>query len=103
MAQDYYKSLGVEKSASDGDIKKAYRKMAMKFHPDQNTDNPDAEEKFKEISHAYEVLKDKDKRAPMIVTAQRPLTGRWAAVWAAVAAKAAWAVSQTFLRKCSAI
>ncbi len=61
--QDYYSLLGVSKSATAEDIKKAYRKLAMKYHPDQNQDNKDAEAKFKEISEAYEVLKDDQKRA----------------------------------------
>jgi len=61
--QDYYKILGVEKSASADELKKAYRKLAMKYHPDQNKDNPEAEEKFKEINQAYDVLKDEQKRA----------------------------------------
>ncbi|MCD8570670.1 MAG: molecular chaperone DnaJ [Alphaproteobacteria bacterium] len=60
---DYYKTLGVDKTASADDIKKAYRKLAMKYHPDQNKDNKEAEAKFKEISHAYDVLKDEQKRA----------------------------------------
>ncbi|MCB1782778.1 MAG: molecular chaperone DnaJ [Alphaproteobacteria bacterium] len=61
--KDFYKTLGIEKSATADDIKKAYRKMAMKFHPDQNKDDPKAEAKFKEINEAYEVLKDEQKRA----------------------------------------
>jgi molecular chaperone DnaJ len=60
---DYYKTLGIEKGASADEIKKAYRKQAMKYHPDQNKDNKEAEEKFKEINAAYDVLKDDDKRA----------------------------------------
>ncbi len=60
--RDYYEVLGVEKSADDATIKKAYRKLAMQFHPDKNPDNKEAEEKFKEASEAYEVLSDKDKR-----------------------------------------
>ena len=60
---DYYKILGVDKTASADDIKKAYRKLAMKYHPDQNKDNKEAEAKFKEVSHAYDVLKDEQKRA----------------------------------------
>lgn len=63
MSKDFYKTLGVDKGASADDIKKAYRKLAMKYHPDQNKDNKDAEAKFKEINEAYDVLKDDQKRA----------------------------------------
>lgn len=63
MSQDYYQVLGVERNADDATIKKAYRKLAMKYHPDRNPDNKEAEEKFKEIGEAYEVLSDADKRA----------------------------------------
>ena len=61
--RDYYEVLGVEKNASEGEIKKAYRKLAMKYHPDQNPGDKAAEEKFKEINEAYEVLSDADKKA----------------------------------------
>ena len=60
--RDYYEVLGVEKSASKEDIKKAYRKLAIKYHPDRNAGNPEAEEKFKEATEAYEVLGDDKKR-----------------------------------------
>lgn len=60
--KDYYKILGVEKSATTDEIKKAYRKLAMKYHPDRNPDDKAAEEKFKEITEANEVLSDPDKR-----------------------------------------
>ena len=59
---DYYKVLGVEKKASQDEIKKAYRKLARRYHPDRNPDDPKAEERFKEISEAYDVLGDPDKR-----------------------------------------
>lgn len=61
--KDYYKVLGVEKTASQDEIKKAYRKLAQKHHPDMNQNDKESEEKFKEISEAYEVLKDKDRRS----------------------------------------
>jgi curved DNA-binding protein len=61
--KDYYKILGVDKKADEASIKKAYRKLAKKYHPDTNPDNKAAEEKFKEVSEAYEVLSDKEKRS----------------------------------------
>lgn len=60
--KDYYKTLGVERKATDVEVKRAYRKLAMKFHPDRNPNNPQAEEKFKEINEAYQVLSDPQKR-----------------------------------------
>ncbi len=61
--RDYYEALGVTRDASESDLKAAFRKLAMKHHPDRNQDDPNAEQKFKEIGEAYEVLKNKDKRA----------------------------------------
>lgn len=62
MSKDYYQILGVEKNSSDDDIKKAYRKAAMKYHPDKNPNNPEAETKFKEAAEAYDVLSNSEKR-----------------------------------------
>jgi len=61
--RDYYEVLGLQKGADEKEIKKAYRRVAMKYHPDRNSDDPDAEDKFKEASEAYEILSNKDKRA----------------------------------------
>jgi len=61
-AMDYYKILGIDKNASQEEIKKAYRKLALKYHPDRNQGNKEAEEKFKKISEAYAVLSDPEKR-----------------------------------------
>jgi len=61
--RDYYEVLGVERNASEEEIKKAYRKKALEYHPDRNPNNPEAEAKFKEAAEAYDVLRDPDKRA----------------------------------------
>lgn len=63
MGKDYYNVLGVNKESTESEIKKAYRKMAVKYHPDKNPDNKEAEDKFKEASEAYEVLSDKTKKS----------------------------------------
>ncbi len=61
--RDYYEVLGLQKGATDEEIKKAFRKLAMKYHPDRNPDNKEAEEKFKEVNEAYEILSDPDKKS----------------------------------------
>ena len=63
MAQDYYELLGVGRTASPDDIKKAFRKLAMQYHPDRNQGDESSERKFKEVNHAYDILKDPEKRA----------------------------------------
>ena len=61
--RDYYEVIGVPKTASEDEIKKAYRKLAKKYHPDLNPNNKEAEAKFKEVNDAYEVLSDPEKKA----------------------------------------
>ena len=61
--RDYYEVLGVDKNASSDDLKKAYRKLALKYHPDRNPGDKEAEEKFKEAAEAYDVLSNPDKKA----------------------------------------
>ena len=64
--RDYYEVLGLKKGASEEEIKKAFRKMAMKYHPDRNPGDKTAEEKFKEVNEAYSVLSDPDKKSKYI-------------------------------------
>ncbi len=75
-SQDYYSILGVKKDASEAEIKKAYRKLARKYHPDVNPGNKEAEEKFKAISQAYEALSDKEKTEDIRRVWRRGLEGR---------------------------
>src|SRR6266704_3648893 len=66
MKQDFYVVLGVQRDASETDIKKAYRRLAMECHPDRNNGDKSAEEKFKLVSEAYEVLRDPEKRGALV-------------------------------------
>ncbi|GIT63232.1 MAG: hypothetical protein Ct9H300mP21_07780 [Pseudomonadota bacterium] len=77
--RDYYEVLGVSRNASSDELKKAYRKVAMKHHPDRNPGDKKSEEKFKEASEAFEVLGDKEKRSVMINSAM--LLKVWAVEW----------------------
>ena len=62
MPRDYYEVLGISRDASDAEVKKAYRKLARQYHPDTNPDDKGAEEKFKEVQTAYDILSDPEKR-----------------------------------------
>ncbi len=81
--RDYYEVLGVSRDVNEADLKKAYRRLAMKYHPDRNSDDPQAEEKFKEASEAYEVLSAAHARTPRQIrklwtTALDAVLGAWA-------------------------
>ena len=70
--KDYYEVLGLKKGATDAEIKKAYRQMAKKYHPDLNPDDPEAEAKFKEVNEANDVLSDPEKKASSADNATQP-------------------------------
>ena len=76
--RDYYEVLEIEKNASPEEIKKAYRKLAIKYHPDRNQNSPDAEHKFKEATEAYEVLSDAQKKTGLRSVWIRPVWIIWA-------------------------
>ena len=75
MEDSYYEILGLDKNASDADIKKAYRKLAVRYHPDKNPNNKNAEEKFKVINEAYSILSDKEKKQQYDRFGKRGLNG----------------------------
>jgi DnaJ-class molecular chaperone len=74
-AKDYYKTLGVPESATQADIKKAYRKLAKQYHPDANANDPHAAERFKEVGEAYAVLSDDTKRKQYDTMRRNPFAG----------------------------
>ena len=78
--RDYYEVLGVNKSSSESEIKKAYRKMAIKYHPDKNPDNKEAEAKFKEAAEAYDVLSNPEKKTTIRSIWTRG-NGKWRWIW----------------------
>ena len=100
--KDYYDVLGVERGADEKAIKRAYKKLAMQYHPDRTKGDKAKEEKFKEIQEAYEILGDKEKRAAYDQYGHAPLNK---AAWEAVAsvADSAVLISVIFLVICSAI
>lgn len=101
--QDYYEILGVPKTAEEREIKKAYKRLAMKFHPDRNQGDKEAEAKFKEIKEAYEVLTDAQKRAAYDQYGHAPSNkAAWAAVVSVAAALAAALTSAISLAMFSA-
>jgi DnaJ-class molecular chaperone len=73
VAKDYYNTFGLTLEASEQDIKKAYRKLAMQYHPDRNGGNPESEERIKEINEAYQVLGDEEKRKRYDLQYRQPL------------------------------
>ena len=81
---DFYQLLGVPRNASPDEIKKAYRKLALQYHPDRNAGSPEAEERFKEVTRAYEVLRDSDQRSVYDRFGNWAERGVWEAVFEAL-------------------
>ena len=108
---DYYKILGVDKSASQDDVKKAYKKLARKYHPDLNPNDPDAHRKFQEINEANEVLSDPEKRkkydqsgaAPATAANSPTSSNRCSAAWVAEADTATVSADKTTRQNCRSL
>ena len=100
VKEDYYETLGVNNSASDGELKSAYRKQAMKYHPDRNKGNKESEKQFKKVNEAYYILRDKEKRAQYDQSGHQAFEGNGGAVLKILILDL---VFQIFLKKCSVI
>lgn len=101
--KDYYEVLGLQKGASEQEIKRAYKRLAAKHHPDKNQGSKEAEEKFKEIKEAYEVLGDNEKRAMYDQYGHQPLNKAAEQVASADLAVAVSAALKIFSAKCLAV
>ena len=98
MAINYYELLGVGRDADENDLKRAYRQLAMQCHPDKNPGDKAAEERFKQISEAYAVLSDPEKRATTTASGRRPALPAAAASAPAASARSSKTSSKTFSR-----
>ena len=101
--RDYYEVLGVQKGASDDEIKKAFKKMARKYHPDLHPNDKECEEKFKELNKAYEVLSDSEKRQRYDQFGHAGVDRTSAAAVFPAASTEAVSAEEIFLKTCSAV
>ena len=98
--RDYYEVLGLDREASEAELKKAYRRLAMKYHPDRNSDDPAAEEKFKEASEAYEILTDPQKKeAVPVQPGGRTCVMNLSCLWKKRSAVRPWRLTFRFLTR----